>query len=123
MSSDSSLNNSVVKTGPKLINVKDYPSWRKSMKNYLTERKLDNVLKYKIKDFKSLLLQVDAYNASLSKVLFTKLGISLEDNIQTPKIKMEAKDENSNTVIDISTFSKEEREQTILIVQQVKQIC
>lgn len=116
----SSSSSSIIKAGPKLTNIKDYPTWRKSMKNYLTERKLDTVLKYKIKDFKSLLLQVDNYNASLSKVLFTKLGISLEDNIQTPKIKMEVKEDTP--IVDMSTFSKEEKEATLLIAQQIKQI-
>lgn len=117
MSSDSNINQ-VIKTGPKLTSSKEYSVWKKAMKNYLAERKLDDVLIMQIPDWKGITDKVDAFNAKSNKVAYDMMGIKLKDATSQPKIK----DEEEKFNVDINSISEDIRKTIINTVQRVKTV-
>ena len=78
-----------VRLAPKLEGISQYGLWRRSMENYLTEKKLDDILKMKISSWKSMCDRVDLVKMNQNATLFAKLGITLMDKSVVPKVKLE----------------------------------
>lgn len=104
---------------PKLDNVAGYGVWRPLMEHYLMERKLYDILKMKIDNWKFISDQVDQYTNKSNEEMYKKFGISLRESVKTPQIKTEKVDES---LMNLGKLSGDELKQLSLLVQRVRTV-
>jgi hypothetical protein len=110
------LINSAIKAAPKLENISGYNLWRHSIKNYLVDRKLDDILSVEIDDWKIICEKVDSYNSKSNKVLYQMIGVKVKEPVIQPKIKLEEKKQEN----DIEKLNEDQVKELVKFVQRVK---
>ena len=82
-----------VRSAPKLESISGYNLWRHAMKNYLVDRKLEDVLDLEISDWKSIMVKVDLHNSKSRRLLYDQIGVKVREPELQPKMKVEDKKE------------------------------
>ena len=93
---------------PKLDNAAGYGVWRPLMEHHLMERKLNDVLKMKIDNWRFISDLVDQYTNKANEVLFKKFGVTWREPVKTPQIKTEKVDES---LMNLDKLSNDELKQ------------